>query len=115
MLSTRPDICYIVGVVSRYQSDIGEEHWIVVKHILKYLRRTRDYMLVYSSGGLKTVGYTYSYFQGDIDSKKSTSDMFLLLIVEPFVGHHNFQDSIREKPSKPLYKELAKTCVREAC
>ena len=50
MLCTKPDICYAVGVVSRYQSDPGEEHWIAVKHILKYLRRTRDYMLVYSSG-----------------------------------------------------------------
>ena len=58
MLCTRPDICYAVGIVSRYQSDPGEEHWIAVKHILKYLRRTRDYMLVYSSGSLETIGYT---------------------------------------------------------
>ena len=50
MLCTRPDICYAVGVVSRYQSDPGVEHWKIVKHILKYLKRTRDYMLVYSSG-----------------------------------------------------------------
>ena len=73
MLCTRPDICYAVGVVSRYQSDPGEEHYIAVKHILKYLRRTRDYMLVYSSGSLETVGYTESDFQADIDSRKSTS------------------------------------------
>ena len=73
MLCTRPDICYAVGVVSRYQSDPGEEHWIAVKHILKYLRRTRDYMLVYSSGSLETIGFTDSDFQGDIDSRKSTS------------------------------------------
>ena len=38
MLCTRPDICYAVGVVSRYQSNPGPEHWIAVKHILKYLR-----------------------------------------------------------------------------
>ena len=63
MLCTRPDICYAVGVVSRYQSDPGEEHWIAVKHILKYLRRTRDYMLVYSSGSLETIGFTDSDFQ----------------------------------------------------
>ena len=73
MLCTRPDICYTVGIVSRYQSDPGEEYWIAVKHILKYLRRTRDYMLVYSSGSLETIGYTYSDFQGYIDSRKSTS------------------------------------------
>ena len=71
MLCTRPDICYAVGIVSRYQSDPGEEHWIAMKHILKYLRRTRDYM-VYSSGSLETIGYTDSYFQGDIDSRKFT-------------------------------------------
>ena len=47
ILYTRPDICFVVGVVSRYQLDPGEKHWIAVKHILKYLRRTRDYMLVY--------------------------------------------------------------------
>ena len=63
MLCTRPDICYAVGVVSRYQSDPGEKHWIAVKHILKYLWRTRDYMLVYSSGSLETIGYTDSDFQ----------------------------------------------------
>ena len=74
MLCTRPDICYAVGRVSRHQSDPGEEHWIAVKHILKYLRRTRDYMLVYSSGSLETIGYTDSDFQGDIDSRKSTSE-----------------------------------------
>ena len=26
MLCTRPDICFAVGMVSRYQSDLGEEH-----------------------------------------------------------------------------------------
>ena len=47
MLCTRPDICFAVGMVSKYQSDPGEEHWTVVKHIFKYLQRTRDYMLAY--------------------------------------------------------------------
>ena len=58
MLCTRPDICYAVGIVSHYQSNPGMGHWIAMKHILKYLRRTRDYMLVYSSGDLNPIGYT---------------------------------------------------------
>ena len=33
MLYTRLDICFVVGMVSRYQSYPGEEHWIAVKHI----------------------------------------------------------------------------------
>ena len=47
MLCTRSDICFAMGIVSKYQSDPREEHLLAVKHILNYLRRTRDYMLVY--------------------------------------------------------------------
>ena len=62
MLCTRPDIFYAVGIVSRFQSNPGFDHWVVVKHILKYLRRTRNYMLVYSSQDLIPIGYTDSDF-----------------------------------------------------
>ena len=62
MLCTRPDICYSVGMISRYQSNPGLKHWQAVKHILKYLRRTRDYMLVHHCEDLIPIGYTYSNF-----------------------------------------------------
>ncbi|GKU97061.1 hypothetical protein SLEP1_g10245 [Rubroshorea leprosula] len=35
MLCTRPDIAQAISVVSRYQSNPGEEHWTAVKHIFK--------------------------------------------------------------------------------
>ena len=73
MLCTRPDICFAVGMVSRYQSNPGREHWTAVKHIIKYLKRTRDYMLVYHSDELVPIGYRDSDFQSDMDSRKSTS------------------------------------------
>ena len=79
MLCMRPDIYSAVGIVSRYQSNPGMGHWIAVKHILKYLRRTRDYMLLYSSGDLNPIGFSDSDFQSDKDSRKSTSrSMFTL-------------------------------------
>ena len=75
-----------VGMVSRYQSDPDEEHWLAVKHILKYLRRTRDYMLVYQDEILEPIGYTDSDFQSDIDSRKSTSGYVFNIGVEPSAG-----------------------------
>ena len=72
MLCTRPNICYSVGMVSRYQSNLGLKHWQAVKHILKYLRRTRDYMLVYHSKNLIPIGYTDSDFQSNLDFRKIT-------------------------------------------
>ena len=49
MLCTRPAIFIEVGMVSKYQSNPGPKHQIVVKHILKYLRRIRDYVFVLQS------------------------------------------------------------------
>ena len=37
MLCTRPDICFAVGVMSRYQSNPGMIHWMTINHVLKYL------------------------------------------------------------------------------
>ena len=79
MLCTRPDICYAVGIVSRFQSNPGLMHWTAVKNILKYLKRTRNHMLVYSGTDLKMMGYTDSDFQTDRDSRKSTSGSVFIL------------------------------------
>ena len=62
MLCTRPDICFVVGMVSIFQSNLGKEYWIVVKHIIKYLKRTRNYILVFHSGDLVPIGCTDSDF-----------------------------------------------------
>ena len=83
---TKPDICFVVGMVSKYQLDPGEEYWIMVKHIFKYLRRIRDYMLVYHDESLEPVGYTDSNFQSDIVPESLLQDMCSPLKVEPLVG-----------------------------
>ncbi|TYK22242.1 gag/pol protein [Cucumis melo var. makuwa] len=68
-----------VGIVSRYQSNPGYDHWTSVKNILKYLRRTKDYMLVYGSKDLIFTRYTDSNFQTDKDARKSTSGLVFTL------------------------------------
>ena len=40
MVCTRPDIAHAVGVVSRFLSNLGKEHWEAVKWILRYLKGT---------------------------------------------------------------------------
>ena len=49
MLCTSLDIFFAMGMVSRYQSNPGPKHWTTIKHILKYLRRMRDYVFVLQS------------------------------------------------------------------
>ena len=74
MMCTRPDISYALSMTSRYQANPGESHWIAVKNILKYLRRTKDSFLVF--GGESEIcvkGYTDASFQTDRDDMKSQS------------------------------------------
>ena len=47
MLCTKVDVAHALSVTSRFQQDPGESHWSAVKSILKYLRRTKGYFLVY--------------------------------------------------------------------
>jgi hypothetical protein len=50
------------------------EHWIVAKHILRYLRGTLNYGLRYASNSdVQLHGFTDSYWAGSVDDRKSTS------------------------------------------
>jgi len=42
---TRPDIVYIVGMLGKYMSNLGMDHWVVGKWVMCYLKRTKDYLL----------------------------------------------------------------------
>src|SRR6266496_3083076 len=72
MLCTRPDVCLAISLAGRYQSNPGADHWIAVKNILKYLKRTKDMFLVY--GGDKELvvnGYVDASFDTNPDDSKS--------------------------------------------
>ena len=47
MMCTHPDICYVVRLTSRFQSNSGIKHWMAVKIILRYLKGTTDYVMCY--------------------------------------------------------------------
>ena len=73
MICTRPDIAQAVGAVNRYMANPGGEHWITVKRILRYIRRTLDVALCYGRSEFTVRGYMDSDFAGDLDKRKSTT------------------------------------------
>jgi hypothetical protein len=73
MVCTRPDISHAVGVVSRYMSNPGFNHWSAVKWILRYLAGTRDMELCYTGADIQLRGFVDSDMAGDIDGRKSTT------------------------------------------
>ena len=105
MPCTRPDICYEIGIVSRYQSNPRLAHYIAVKHILKYLRRTRNYMFIYSGSDLNPIGYTDSDFMSDKGSRKSTSGSIFTLGSGAVVWRSVKQSSIADSTMETEYIE----------
>ena len=79
MVCTRHDICHVVRMASRYQSNLSQEHWKVVKRILRYLKGIIDYSLCYRGNDLQLKGYIDADWGGDLDERKSTSEFTFLL------------------------------------
>ena len=47
MVYTRLDITHAVGVLSRFMSKPGKEHWTTLKWVFRYFPGTNDYDLCY--------------------------------------------------------------------
>ncbi|XP_040372892.1 secreted RxLR effector protein 161-like [Rosa chinensis] len=77
---TCPDIAFAVSMLGRYQVNPGEIQWTAGKKVLRYLKKTRDYKLVYRKGeSLDVVGYSDLDHAGDKDDLKSTSGFVFLM------------------------------------
>ncbi|RVX01499.1 Retrovirus-related Pol polyprotein from transposon TNT 1-94 [Vitis vinifera] len=73
------DIAHAVGVVSRFMSRPGKQHWEAVKWILRYLKGSLDTCLCFTGASLKLQGYVDANFASDIDSRKSTTGFVFTL------------------------------------
>ena len=54
---TRPDIAYVVGVLCRFTSRPGLEHWTAVERVMRYLKRTINFGLHYQKFPAVLEGY----------------------------------------------------------
>ncbi|KAI3772362.1 hypothetical protein L6452_03547 [Arctium lappa] len=78
---TRPDIAYAVEVVSRFMEKPTVKHMQAVKRILRYVRGTIDYGLVYTKyhKGDAITGYSDSNHARDVEDRRSTGGMAFYL------------------------------------
>nr|GEZ54314.1 zinc finger, CCHC-type [Tanacetum cinerariifolium] len=76
---TRPDIAFVVGKLSRYTSNLNTQHWQAIHKVLKYLKKTMDYRLVYSGYPSVLKGYTDASWISNIEDNSSISGWLFLL------------------------------------
>lgn len=77
---TRPDIAYAVSCVARFCARPTKEHWTAVKRILRYLKGTSNFGLIYKEDTPTTIiGYSDADWAGDVGDRKSTSGYMFFL------------------------------------
>jgi hypothetical protein len=84
LVHTRPDIAFAVGYLSRFMEAPASDHLAAVKHLLRYIAGTLHHGCVYRRGYSEAlIGFSDSDHAGDVDSRKSTSDVLFYLGASP--------------------------------
>ncbi|XP_073219605.1 secreted RxLR effector protein 161-like [Cicer arietinum] len=79
LTATRPDMMYVVCLISRYMANPKEKHMQIAKRALRYLKGTLDFGLFYRRKISKLLAYTDSDYARDVDDRKSTSGYVFML------------------------------------
>lgn len=72
---TRPDICFIVNKLSSFNNKPEQQHWLALKKVLRYIKGTKDYQLIFSQNKeeKRIFGYCDSDWASDINGRRSCS------------------------------------------
>jgi len=76
LMNSQQYIFFAVNILSQFQVEPRNEHWIVAKHVLRYIHGMLNYGLRYTStNDVQLHGFIYSYWEGRAEDKRSTSGM----------------------------------------
>ena len=80
---SRPDITFAVSKLSKYNANPTTTHFKTALHVLRYLKGTRNYCIIYRKSTtipiIDIIGYADSDFASDEDDRKSyTGYVFLI-------------------------------------
>ena len=93
-------MCHILCVTSLYQANPSECHYMAIKIILKYLRKTKDKFIIYGGAQLKVESYCDASFQTDKDVSKSHNGFVFILNGEVVSWKSSKQDTIVDSTTK---------------
>ncbi|CAA7057312.1 unnamed protein product [Microthlaspi erraticum] len=84
MVCTRPDLAQAVIQISKYMANLGREHWNAVKLVLRYLKGTTEYGLMFRGQKCgSVVAYVDSDYAEDLDNRRSTTGYVFTLAGGP--------------------------------
>ncbi|XP_021911171.1 uncharacterized protein LOC110825008, partial [Carica papaya] len=110
LTASRPDILFVVSLLSRYMASPRESHLQAAKHALRYLKRTWNFGVqfkVRAEGGL--VGYSDSDWVGSMEDARSTTEYFFKIGSGAFSWASKKQDIVAQSTTDAEYVAAATT------
>lgn len=105
--ATRPDIAFAASTLSRFCNDPGRTHWLLAKHVLRYLKGTKRYGINYIKNSEDVTAYTNSDWAGDVDDRKSCTGNIIILANGPISWKSKKQGSVALSTMEAEYAALA--------
>ncbi|XP_075106808.1 secreted RxLR effector protein 161-like [Nicotiana tabacum] len=94
---TRPDISYDVCRLSKYTHNPNREHWSALDRLMKYLRGTMNYGILYSGFPSTLERYSDANWISNSDKTKSTSGYLFTLVVVQYRGNQLNRRSLLDR------------------
>lgn len=105
---SRPDICFALSVVSRFNHNPAKIHWQAVKRIMRYLKGTLNAKLVYRrDGNSELTGYCDADHAGDMDDGKSTTGYVFMLSDSAISWNSRKQPTVALSTTEAEYMALS--------
>nr|DAD43143.1 TPA_asm: hypothetical protein HUJ06_001373 [Nelumbo nucifera] len=80
LTTTRPELMFVVSLISRYMGQPIELHLQAAKKVLRYLKGITNLGIFYKKGGNdKLVAFTDGDYADDLEDRKSTSGYVFML------------------------------------
>ncbi|KAG9442558.1 hypothetical protein H6P81_018412 [Aristolochia fimbriata] len=113
LTTSRPDLCFSVGVCARYQANPKESHLQAVKRILRYVHGTTQLGIFYSnSSTVALAGYSDADWAGNSDDRKSTSGGCFYLGTNLVAWYSKKQNSISLSTAEAEYIAAGSCCTQ---
>ncbi|XP_043704591.1 uncharacterized mitochondrial protein AtMg00810-like [Telopea speciosissima] len=109
---TRPDVSFSVNKVCQFMHAPTEDHWQLVKRILRYLRSTQSHGLLIERSPIRSLqAFSDADWTGDSADRKSTGGFAIVLGLNLISWTSRKQRTVARSSIEAEYKALADASV----